>query len=441
MFTTQTTTCPITNTEVPLFNFDNLRIESLSNDNFDTGRQLCKEKQHQICLNLISMLGLSQGISEEKISNILSTNLKTFDSFENAIGVVLNKIIKYTSSNVQQVNKIKEDVIASNKKKSLSPNKADQLNQSPSAGGVVPLAHESDNEFYDMEIPDGDFNVISKEVHDGKNNSTSQDNVIDSKFDKEDNVELDESFLIEKKHDPVNAGCNREEERSFWICNAAGITKPEYLDGSNAESLLITNVNLNSQSDGIDSLPRFKIFSGHLQAAEFKNHVRSLGLPSLPEIRDINIRKIAKGREKYRGHWKRYEYLGNYVLKLSTLRIVLEYFMKPLNHSLESIIDFLNSRILFVAYCICLNLHEDNNIPQDAHYKIYADAYIAFFGGLYLDQGEEVVTEYLTELMTPLLCNLTDYQHNDIESQPLNIQTMRQLAARYFNLEWLIWII
>jgi len=44
------------------------------------------------------MLGLSQGIGEEEISKILSSNLKTFDSFENTIGVILNKIIKYTSN-------------------------------------------------------------------------------------------------------------------------------------------------------------------------------------------------------------------------------------------------------------------------------------------------------------------------------------------------------
>ncbi|CAG8657202.1 2254_t:CDS:2 [Funneliformis caledonium] len=431
MFTAQATTCPITNTEVPLFNFDNLRFESISNDTFDTGRQLCKEKQHQICLNLISMLGLSQGISEENISTILSSNLNTFDSFENAIGVILNKIIKYTSLNVQQ-NKI-------NEKKSISPNKADQLNQSPSAGeDLVPLAYVSDDEIYDVEMSDED----SSEIHGGINN-TSQDNVIDHEFGQEDIVELDESFLIEKEsrnHDPINAGCSREEKRALWICNAAGITQPEYLDDSNAESLIITNVSLSSESSELDSLPRFKIYCGYLQTAEFKNHVRSLGFPSLPEIRDINIRNIAKGSENYRGHGRRYEYLGNHVLKLSTLKIVLHYFMKPLNHSLEIIIDFLNSRILFVAYCICLNLHEDNNIPQDAHYKTYADAYKTYFGGLYLDQGEEVITEYLTELMTPFLCNLTDYQHN-IESQPLDTQMMRQLAAKYFNMEWLIWLI
>ncbi len=85
-------TCPITNTELPW-------IDSISNDisNQGTGLQISKEL-HQICLILIFMLGLSQGIGEEEISKILSSNLKTFDSFENTIGVILNKIIKYTSN-------------------------------------------------------------------------------------------------------------------------------------------------------------------------------------------------------------------------------------------------------------------------------------------------------------------------------------------------------
>ncbi|RIA93903.1 hypothetical protein C1645_818767 [Glomus cerebriforme] len=403
MNTAQRTICSITN-EVPLFN---------NSRDTDKGRQISKEKQHQICLNLVFMLGISQGIKEEEISKILSLNLKAIDSFENIVGTILDKMVKYKSNENE---------------KFQPPNKENQLYSSKSVGesSVLPLVmYESD---YDVKISDEktiiDSDVESMDISDGENTLISQDTEVEEEeyIFEEDIVELDESFLIEKESKGdllVNTEYSCKEKRKLRIYNST--------EAENAERLIITND---------DDPPRFKLFCGYLKTKEFKNHAISLRLPPLPEIHDINIRRIAKGRNKYKVQWDRYKFLGDRVCKLYIPKIVLKYFKTIFNHSLENVVDFLNSNKLFAAYCMCLNLHEDNHIPQDAHYITYADAFKAYFGGLYLDQGEDYLTEYLTELLMPLLCNLANYQP---KIKPhIFCESLGKIAGEYFEMEWLI---
>jgi len=304
---------------------------------------------------------------------------------------------------------------------------------------VLPLVmYESDDELDNVKMSDGknivNSDIESMDISDGENVLISKDTAVEEEkyiepeftdSDNEDIIELDESFLI-KKESKENTLVNTEyscKEKMLWNCNTIGATKPE-----NAERLIITK-------DG--DPPRFKLFCGYLKTKEFKNHAMSLRLSPIPEIRDVNIRRIARGRNKYKVQLDRYEYLGDRVLKLFISKIVLKYFIPIFNHSLGNVVNFLNSNKLFAAYCMCLNLHEDNHIPQDTHYKTYADAFKAYFGGLYLSQGEDCVTEYLTELLMPLLYNLANYQLK-IESHLLCDKLLGKIAGEYFDMEWLI---
>ncbi|EXX51698.1 Gaa1p [Rhizophagus irregularis DAOM 197198w] len=397
-------------TELPLISLDNIGINSTDQDE---GRQISKEKQHQICLNFIFMLGMSQGINEEEISKILSSNLKVLDSFENIIGTILNKMVKYKSNE---------------NKKFQSSNKVDRLNQSSKnveESTILPLVmYESDYDSETVKISD-EKNIVNSDIE-NMDTSDEEEEYIESDTDIEDIIELDENFLIEKEtkeNTLINTEHNNNEKRTSQNCNTVEITKPKNID-----RLIITKD---------DNPPRFKLFCKYIKTPEFKNHAMSLRLPPLPEIRDVIIRGIAKGRNEYPMQWNRYEFLGNRVLKLFISKIVLEHFKLIFNQSLENVINFLNSNKLFAAYCMCLNLHEDNHISQDACCKTYSNAFKAYFGGLYLSQGESGVTEYLTKLLMPLLYNLANYQ-SKIKPRILCDKLLGKITGEYFDMEWLI---
>lgn len=222
-------------TELPLFSLDNIEINSTDQDE---GRQISKEKQHQICLNFIFMLGMSQGINEEEISKILSSNLKVLDSFENIIGTILNKMVKYKSIE---------------NKKFQSSNKVDRLNQSSKnveKSTILPLVmYESDYDSETVKIPD-EKNIFNTDIDNMDTSDEEEEEYIESEFvdtDSEDIIELDENFLIEKEtKEFINTEYNNNEKRTLQNCNAVEITKPE-----NTDRLIITND---------DNPPRFKLF-------------------------------------------------------------------------------------------------------------------------------------------------------------------------------------
>lgn len=220
-------------TELPLISLDNIGINSTDQDE---GRQISKEKQHQICLNFIFMLGMSQGINEEEISKILSSNLKVLDSFENIIGTILNKMVKYKSNE---------------NKKFQSSNKVDRLNQSSKnveESTILPLVmYESDYDSETVKISD-EKNIVNSDIE-NMDTSDEEEEYIESDTDIEDIIELDENFLIEKEtkeNTLINTEHNNNEKRTLQNCNTVEITKPE-----NTDRLIITKD---------DNPPRFKLF-------------------------------------------------------------------------------------------------------------------------------------------------------------------------------------
>ncbi|CAG8713194.1 5118_t:CDS:2, partial [Acaulospora morrowiae] len=325
----------------------------------------------------VNIFAANHEICSKKVQEYLSTHPEYKQEFTNSVQDMMKELLSMVPQEQNNGNSEKESLL-------LASQEAFELTQklSSSLESLIDKTLDGSHQ----------SNVTSSTIKNGNS---------ENKGDGSDKKKRKRFSTVEKNNHYSDTG--KKQRINMLTGDPRSINFVDYFDSLRED--MDSMISIDQSMKILYGALHWPITDSYILSERFQAFRERMHLPDPLPITHPVIHEIACcGYKKNKHDWKRYEWIGDrFLLVAISWHGVTRY---PDCRLLNHVINFMVSNRVFIPFCLILGLHESNGILKGCNQKEYANAFEAYFCGLYLEYGEKKAREYASKLLGGLFHNI-----------------------------------